>query len=237
MLVLSGANTYSGATTVSGGVLAAVNSSTLSPNSDMFVNGGTLDVTAGAQTVKSLTIGPAGALNVSVGNLLTCINAATFGNGTLNIANYAPGTTEELIAYGAHASPGSDAFLSFTVDGSSSTGYQLDYGSNGLDIATLPSGNTSILVSSTTSLSFGRVLSTAIGTQAVSVGLSSGTMNSTGATAAVLAGGAQGATITSATASGAGYITKCPTELDRERRSGRWARRACRHRGDPKHRR
>ena len=60
LLAIAGANTYSGPTTVDGGVLAAASSSTLSPNSDVFISGGTLDVTAGGQTVKSLTIGPVG---------------------------------------------------------------------------------------------------------------------------------------------------------------------------------
>ena len=204
LLVLGGANTYFGPTTVSGGVLSAANPNTLSSNSDMFVGGGSLVVTAGPQTVKSLTIGPAGTLNVSVGNLLTSLNAATFGDGTLNVSNYTLGTTEELIAYGSHANPGSDAFLSFTVDGSNSTGYQLEYQANELEIAPVP--NTSMLVPSTSALGFGRVLSTAVGTLPVTVGLSGGT-TSTGATAAVFTGGLQGATITSATSSGPGYIT------------------------------
>ena len=230
LLVLGGGNTYFGPTTVSGGVLSAANPNTLSSNSDMFVGGGSLVVTAGPQTVKSLTIGPAGTLNVSVGNLLTSLNAATFGDGTLNVSNYTLGTTEELIAYGSHANPGSDAFLSFTVDGSNSTGYQLEYQANELEIAPVP--NTSMLVPSTSALGFGRVLSTAVGTLPVTVGLSGGT-TSTGATAAVFTGGLQGATITSATSSGPGYITA----------SQNWTvnvglgvgLRAQRHGGDPEH--
>ncbi len=234
LLVLGGANSYSGATTVSGGVLKAANSNTLSSNSDAFVSGGTLDVTAGPQTVRSLTIGPAGTLNVSVGNLLTCTNAATFGNGALNIANYAPGTTEELIAYGSHANPGSDSFLLFTVDGSGSTGYQLEYLSNELEIA--PAPNASILVPSTTALNFGRVLSTAIGTLPISVGLSSGTTTSTGATASVLTGGLQGAYNHVRNRIG-GRLHHQLAELDHKRGVDRRPWRAQRHGGGPKHRR
>ena len=210
LLVLAGPNSYSGDTNVNAGVLSAVASGALSPNSNWFVNGGTLDATAGPQTVKSLTIGPGGVLNLSAGYLLTCTNSATFGNGTLNILNFTPGSTEALIAYGAHANSGSDAFLSFTVDGSSSTGYQLVYQANELDITPALTGNNSVLVPSTSSLSFGRVLSTSIAALPVTVGLSSGTMNSTGATAAILSGGSQGAVITSGTASGAGTITDAP---------------------------
>ena len=85
---------------------------------------------------------------MSVGNLLTMHECRDVRQRRLNIANYMPGTTEELIAYGSHANPGSDSFLLFTVDGSGSTGYQLEYLSNELEIA--PAANASILVPSTT---------------------------------------------------------------------------------------
>ena len=102
-LTLTGTtNTYGGATTVNGGVLAAGVANALSPNSSVSVgtNGtpGTLDVTVGAQTVKALTVGPLGMLNLSVGNLLTSSNAANF-NGTLNLSNLggiAHGSSTEL---------------------------------------------------------------------------------------------------------------------------------------------
>ena len=115
-----------------------------------------------------------------------------------------------MIAFGAHANSGSDAFASFTVDGSGSTGYQLVYQSNELDITPTLNGNNSVLVPSTSSLSFGRMLSTSTAALSVTVGVSSGTMNSTGATAAMLSGGSLGAAITSGTASGAGTITNAP---------------------------
>jgi autotransporter-associated beta strand protein len=195
-------------------VLSAVGSGALSPNSNVFVNGGTLDVSASPQTVMSLAIGASGALNLGAGNLLTSAGSVTFGNGSLNILNYTPGATEALMVYGAHANSGSDAFLSFTVDGSASTGYQLTYQAGELDISPTLFGNNSVLVASTSALSFGRVLASSIASLPVTVGLSSGTVNSignsTGATATVLSGGSQGVAITSGTASGAGAITGAP---------------------------
>ena len=69
--VLTGSNTYSGPTTVNAGTLMAAAAGALSPNSDFTINGGTLDATGYAQTVQSLTVGALGALNLSIGNLLT----------------------------------------------------------------------------------------------------------------------------------------------------------------------
>ena len=194
---------YSGATTVNGGVLYATAANTLSPHSAHFVgiNGtpGTLDVTAGPQTIAALTIGSLGTLNVSTTNLLSVGNTAGFG-GTLNVSNYTLGSgTAEVINYASS----SGSFGTFTVDGAASGGYQLEYLGTELVLAP-PTGNNSVLAVSPTTLGFGRVLSTAIGTKALSVGLASSGLNATGATASVT-GGAAGATIDS-TASGAGNI-------------------------------
>ena len=72
----------------------AVNS--LSPNSAIVVSGGTLDVTAGSQTVNAPWMGNSGTLNLSIGNTLISSSAATLA-GTLNLSNLAgivSGTTD-----------------------------------------------------------------------------------------------------------------------------------------------
>ena len=86
-LTLTGSNnTYTGATTVNGGVLYAGAANALSPYSAHFVGAGataaTLDVTAAPQTVAALTIGASGTLNISAANLLTVTGAASFASGS-----------------------------------------------------------------------------------------------------------------------------------------------------------
>ena len=125
-LVLAGSNSYSGATTLNAGVLKVGAVNALSANSDFTVNGGTLDARGYAQTVNSLTVGSLGSLNLSVGNLLTSTNAASF-DGTLNIFNFTSGSAE-LMAYGSS----SGTFAAFTgIPG----GYHLAYNPTELDIA------------------------------------------------------------------------------------------------------
>ena len=64
MLTLTGSNTYSGPTTINGGLIFAGSHNTLSPNSAITVNGGVLDVTSAAQKISSLTIGAQGSLSL-----------------------------------------------------------------------------------------------------------------------------------------------------------------------------
>ena len=63
-------NTYNGPTNVTGGVLVAGEVDTLPSTTAGNITGGTLDASAGSQAVGSLTIGAAGSLNLSVGNVL-----------------------------------------------------------------------------------------------------------------------------------------------------------------------
>ena len=140
LLSIATGNTYSGATTVNGGVLQVGAANSLSPNSDVSVgtNGtpGTLDVTAGPQTVKSLTVGAVGTLNLAVGNPVTSSNAASF-NGTLNVSNVggvSQGQATELtplISYSSY----SGVFSSATA---LPVGESLVYSSTALDIASTP---------------------------------------------------------------------------------------------------
>ena len=127
-LTLSGPNVYSGATTVAGGLLSAGAANALSASSDFTVSSGTLDATNSPQSIKSLTMGPLGTLNLYVGNLLTSSGAATL-SGTLNLSNLGglgAGTTE-LMSYGSY----SGNFSSYTPLPS---GYNLVYKLGQLDI-------------------------------------------------------------------------------------------------------
>ena len=99
-LILAGSNNYTGATTISGGVFQAAAMNTLSPNSGLTINGGTLDVTAAAESVHSLSIGPLGTLNLNVNHLLTSAYSATFSSGTLNI--YGATGLGVILAYGSY---------------------------------------------------------------------------------------------------------------------------------------
>ena len=115
-LTLSGSNTFAGPTTAAGGVLAAGAANTLSPNSAINVSGGTLDVTAAAQTVSVLTLSAAATLNLQQGKLLSSTGAAGLG-GTLNLSGVAGGGP--LMSYGSESGsfksvsglPGGDSLI------------------------------------------------------------------------------------------------------------------------------
>jgi autotransporter-associated beta strand protein len=97
-LTLAASNTYSGTTTVSGGVLAAGAAGALSPYSGMTVSGGTLASLTSANTVKSLTVTSGGMLELGLGDLLTSTGVATLG-GTLDLSGTAGPGPVELLAY------------------------------------------------------------------------------------------------------------------------------------------
>lgn len=113
---LTGTNSYSGLMSISGGVLKAGASSSFSPNSDFFVQGGgTLDVNGISQTVNTLT--NAGYISLGVGT--------------------APGTT--LTVNGNYAGDGGTiAFNTVLNDDSSATDKLIVNGST--------SGNTLVTV-------------------------------------------------------------------------------------------
>jgi len=127
----TGNNTYSGPTTVSGGVLRADAVGTLSPNSDATISGGTLDAGNFIQTVKSLTIGALGTLNLYVGDILTISGTADFGFGSLTLSNTAGlhSGTNVLLTYGG------TLLNQFGTPPSLPAGYTLSYATAGeLDI-------------------------------------------------------------------------------------------------------
>ncbi len=134
--VLSGINTYRGATTVNAGVLAAGAANALSALSSVNVTGGTLDASNSPQSVYSLSVGAAGAVNLAIGNLLTTNSGSTdsFG-GTLNLSgNAAAGA--ELISYGGY----SGGFATVDLNGSPLPTSQLVYGANALELTAVSSG-------------------------------------------------------------------------------------------------
>jgi autotransporter-associated beta strand protein len=125
-LSLLGVNTYSGATTISAGVLQAGASNALSASSAVTINGGALDATAFAQTVQSLTVRSSGALDLSLGNLLTSTNYGSLA-GAFDLFGTTGGSVE-LISFPAQFSG------SFSTANGIPSGYLLQYEPTQLDL-------------------------------------------------------------------------------------------------------
>jgi fibronectin-binding autotransporter adhesin len=131
-------NSFSGPTIVAGGLLSAGGAGGLSPLSAITVNGGTLDATAGPQTVLSLAVGAQGVLNLNVGNLLASSGAASFAAGsTLNLSGSIAWLPDLLMTY--TGSP-SGTFSNVTLDGASLPAADtLSYSSGSLEVvSTVP---------------------------------------------------------------------------------------------------
>jgi len=126
-LSLSGTNSYTGATTVANGTLYAGATNTLSSNSAVTVSGGTLDVSAYANTVKSLALS-SGSLNLNIANLLTATGNASFGGGTINVSGTATAGNYTLIT--AAAVTGTLGSTAGTIP----TGYRLGIAGSALDL-------------------------------------------------------------------------------------------------------
>jgi fibronectin-binding autotransporter adhesin len=122
-------NTYTGPTNITGGgllIAGAVN--TLSPASAINISAGTLDVTGYNNSISAITVGSAGALDLSTTKnaVLTDNGAASFG-GTLSVAGNAPVSLPyTLVTYSSYA--GSFASTSLPV------GTFLAYTANALEL-------------------------------------------------------------------------------------------------------
>jgi autotransporter-associated beta strand protein len=139
MMTLAGADSYSGATTVSGGTLKSATFGAIPAASAVSVAGGVLDVTACPQTVGSISIGGAGALNLCLGNLLTSSGAASFAAGsTLNLSGSVATLPEVLMNYAGSAT---GTFSNVDLNGAPLASGDLTYNSGSLELtATILSG-------------------------------------------------------------------------------------------------
>ena len=90
-------NTYSGATNIGSGTLIAGALNVLSPNSPVFISGGTLDASGFNQSIASLNIS-SGTLKLGAGVVLTVAGSASF-SGALNLVGTPASLPEILMTY------------------------------------------------------------------------------------------------------------------------------------------
>ena len=118
-------------------MLLAGASNALSPFSDLSVGAtaaGTLDVTAGVQTVKSLTVGSAGTMNLSIGKPLASLNNVTFNGGsTLDIFGTINSTPQLLMTYGGSYF---GTFTNVFDNGSPISPSELTYSGGSIEVST-----------------------------------------------------------------------------------------------------
>ena len=126
-LTLAGSNGYAGGTTVSAGVLAAGATNAFSANSNFIVNGGTLDASAFANTIQSLTIS-SGGLKLGLGNTLVSTGPAALA-GNLNISGTGALGIQPLLTYSSFSG-------SFATVTGLDPNYALVYNLTALDAAT-----------------------------------------------------------------------------------------------------
>jgi autotransporter-associated beta strand protein len=133
-LTLIGSSTYSGATVITAGTLFAGATNALSPSSAFNVSGGTLDTSAYADKIASLTVSSSGTLNLGLGNLLTTTGADSLA-GTLNLSGTIGTLPETLITYASETG----TFSSVTGTTIPATD-KLTYTSTALEIVAVATG-------------------------------------------------------------------------------------------------
>lgn len=122
-LTLSGANTYTGTTTINSGTLQLGASNVLADASAVALNGGTLAVSATggfSDTVGSLSVLSSSVIDMgtnAAGSVLTFAGIASGWTGTLSIYNWTgtlntPGGTDRLLFTSTATAPGSVQFFS-----------------------------------------------------------------------------------------------------------------------------
>ena len=128
-LTLTGADSYGGGTTINAGRLVAGAVNSLSANSALTINGGTLDVSGFANPVASLNIASSGSLNLGLGNTLTSSGTAAL-NGALNVSGTGTLGNYQLLTYASETG----TFANVTGIGSN---YGLLYNSDGTELDAL----------------------------------------------------------------------------------------------------
>ncbi len=99
-LTLTGANTFTGTTTVNGGTLNAAAAGALGSTNAVTVSGGILNVSAsGALSSANTVLVSSGALNVTASNSLPSTSTVTVNGGTLNLgtSNFLPSATTTTV--------------------------------------------------------------------------------------------------------------------------------------------
>jgi autotransporter-associated beta strand protein len=128
-MTLSGANTYTGATTVNAGTLALGAANRLSSSSAMTLNGGTFATGGFNQTLNTLTLSSASTLDFGSGTsaLVFADSSAITWSGTLTLTNFDVGTDSLKFgtsSIGLTATQLSDIAISgYTVTGLDSSGF------------------------------------------------------------------------------------------------------------------
>lgn len=179
----SGANSYKGSTTISGGVL---NTTTLSSNADYTVSGATLGVTVvnppSSLAVSNFTLNTGATLNINFGTNANPASSAIYVAG-----NYALNDNVTINISGNNLSPGSVTLLQFAGANNSSGGV--------LALGTLPLGMTATLVDNTATPAKNVVLNiTSAGCFLTYVAGTNGTI--TGSTNQLVALGGSGTAVT-----------------------------------------
>jgi fibronectin-binding autotransporter adhesin len=139
-LTLLGANSYSGPTTVHAGTLMAGAANALSASSAVTVElGGTLEVTGGLQTVKALTIGATGTLNVNDLYPLSVSGTASFVSGSsIDIITSGIVTPDLLMTYTASAGTLTNVYVNGALG--LPGGDSLSYSGGSLEIVSAAAG-------------------------------------------------------------------------------------------------
>ena len=139
---LDASNSYTGGTTVNGGLLLSATTGALGTG-PVNVTGGTLDVSTGSQRLGALTVGSLGTLNLSLNNTLTSTGSASL-NGTLDLLNSTSGT-EDLMNYTSYSG-------SFSSTPNVPAGFKLSYTPTALDLVYSTTATTYSLAATATNL-------------------------------------------------------------------------------------
>jgi autotransporter-associated beta strand protein len=121
--ILSGANTYTGSTTISGGTLALGAAGVLPDASPVSIGSGTLSAaTAGTEAAGTLAITGGAAINLAAGAKIEFANSNGSWSGTLNLTGFVSGsslrfgTTSAGLSFGQLSQISASGFSGFALD-------------------------------------------------------------------------------------------------------------------------